>query len=438
MSVLEVADKLWAGELTITDHHPLFMQGEVCHITENAVFIPSFANVSAVRTSDGLFLVDTGSSVFAKQVQDLIHGWNKSRLNTAVYSHGHIDHVFGYEVWEAYAEENSLEAPKYVAHEKIVDRFDRYKLTNGYNTQINRRQFQFLNFVFPSEFRYPDVTYTTTMKLNIGEVEILLNHAKGETDDHTYSWFEKEKVLFCGDLFIWASPNAGNPQKVQRYPMEWAKALRDMLKLPGGPPEYLLPGHGFPILGKDRVVQALNDVASYLESIVSQTLEMMNQGICLNDIVHTVKPPSNLSDRPYLKPVYDEPEFIVRNIWRLYGGWWDFDPSDLKPPSDKKFAQEVKNLIGGTDPILNRVEEILTSAKSKNLASNASNEDTIDDDLRAASKLIEIAFKADPENLKLHGLRSEFYKVMSEMATSTMSKGIYAAASLDSKKILEN
>ena len=74
-----------------------------------------------------------------------------------------------------------------------------------------------------------------------------LHHARGETDDHTWTWVADRKVLCCGDLFIWASPNAGNPQKVQRYPREWAAALRRMVDLE---PEVLLPGHGFPVIGR--------------------------------------------------------------------------------------------------------------------------------------------------------------------------------------------
>ena len=34
--------------------------------------------------------------------------------------------------------------------------------------------------------------------------------------------------LFTGDLVIWQAPNCGNPQKVQRFPAEWAAALRAM------------------------------------------------------------------------------------------------------------------------------------------------------------------------------------------------------------------
>ena len=52
---------------------------------------------------------------------------------------------------------------------------------------------------------------------------------------------DRGKVLFAGDMFIWASPNCGNPQKVQRYAEEWAAALRTMAALDA---ELLLPGHG--------------------------------------------------------------------------------------------------------------------------------------------------------------------------------------------------
>ena len=63
-------------------------------------------------------------------------------------------------------------------------------------------------------------------------------------------WAPDRKVLCTGDLFIWASPNCGNPQKVQRYAIEWARALDEMAALGA---EVLLPGHGLPIIGADRV-----------------------------------------------------------------------------------------------------------------------------------------------------------------------------------------
>src|SRR5205085_3080231 len=104
-------------------------------------------------------------------------------------------------------------------------------LTAGYNAVVNRRQFRAADLSWPTEYRYPDVTYTDLDTLDIGGEAFELHHAKGETDDHTWTWVPARRTLCCGDLFIWASPNAGNPQKGQRYPGEWARALREMADL---------------------------------------------------------------------------------------------------------------------------------------------------------------------------------------------------------------
>ncbi len=184
----------------------------------------------------------------------------------------------------------------------------------------------------------------------------MLRHEKGETDDHTVTWIPEAKVLCCGDLFIWASPNAGNPQKVQRYPAEWAEALRRMAALDA---EVLLPGHGLPVLGADRVHQALTETATYLESLVTQTLAMMNEGARLSEILHAVRPPAELAGRPYLQPVYDEPEFVVRSVWRLNGGWWDGNPATLKPAPDDALAAELAELAGGAGVLCDRALALL-------------------------------------------------------------------------------
>ena len=243
--VLAVADRLWNGELSTSTFHPVDHIGGFVEITDGVGFCPSFANVSSFATEDGLLLVDTGSAPLAQIVHDDIRTWSPARLNTAVYSHGHIDHVFGVPVWEEEAAAEGWAAPEVVAHHALPARFDRYIFTAGYNTIINRRQFGFTDLQWPTEYRYPDRTYHDTLELSVGGLGFSLRHEKGETDDHTVTWQPDTRVLCCGDLFIWASPNAGNPQKVQRYPREWAAALRRMLaarcRIP--PPRTRLPGH---------------------------------------------------------------------------------------------------------------------------------------------------------------------------------------------------
>ena len=414
--VLELADKLWRGEISTADVHPVGHLGGLAEVADGVAFVPTFANVSALTTEDGLLLVDTGSSVVAPLIHEELRRWTDQRLNTAVYSHGHIDHVFGVPVWEAESADRGWEAPTVYAHEHLPRRFDRYIMTNGYTQIINRRQFGLDELMWPMEYRYPDTTYRHDHAMTIGNLAIELRHEKGETDDHTVTWIPSKRVLCCGDLFIWASPNAGNPQKVQRYPKEWAEALRRMMELN---PEYLLPGHGLPVIGAERVQQALRETAEYLESIVEQTLGFMNNGARLDDAIHSVAPPASLADRPYLRPVYDEPEFIVRNIWRLYGGWWDGNPATLKPASEIALAEELAALAGGPAVLADRALSLLEQARA------STDTDQIDVALRLAGHLVEMAWLSSPHDGAIQTARQEVFSYRASDATSTMAHGVF-------------
>jgi alkyl sulfatase BDS1-like metallo-beta-lactamase superfamily hydrolase len=425
--VLEIAEGLWNGELSTEQVHPITTWGGLAEVADGVAFTPSFANVSAVDTDDGLVLVDTGSALMAPEIHRTIRAWSPSRLHTAVYSHGHIDHVFGVPVWEAESVDQGWPAPTVVAHEALPARFDRYVTTAGYNGIINRRQFGIDTLEWPTEYRYPDRTYRSHLDLDIGGVRAELHHARGETDDHTWTWFPDRRVLCCGDLFIWASPNAGNPQKVQRYPREWADALREMLALydrPGGGPEVLLPGHGFPIVGPERIRQALGDTAALLDSLVDQTLALMNAGARLDEVLHTVTPPAELMERPYLRPVYDEPEFVVRTVWRRYGGWWDGNPATLKPAPERELAGELAGLAGGATALADRALALLEGAGDGDRGSA----------LRLAGHLAELAWLAGDGDPGIARARRQVNEARAAAATSTMAHGVFAWAARESER----
>jgi len=424
--VLELADKLWRGDIEIVEAHPVGFQGGLAEIDTDVAFVPSFGNVSAVRTEDGLVLVDTGASFVAGAVHETLRGWSRHRLHTAVYSHGHIDHVFGVGPWEQEAASEGWPAPEVIAHEALPARFDRYVATAGYNEIINQRQFQAPGLRWPREYRYPDRTYAHRLRVEVGGVAAELHHARGETDDHTWTWFPHRRVVCCGDLFIWASPNAGNPQKVQRYPREWAQALREIMALE---PEVLLPGHGFPVVGADRVRRALTDTAELLDSLVEQTLALMNAGARLDEVLHSVTVPAHLAGRPYLRPVYDEPEFVVRNVWRLYGGWWDGNPSSLKPAPEAAVARELAALAGGATALADRALALAASAAGPPDGGDA---------LAVAGHLAELAALAAPSDEGVHRVRAEVFARMAGAATSTMAKGVFSWASRESQARAEH
>jgi alkyl sulfatase BDS1-like metallo-beta-lactamase superfamily hydrolase len=184
-------------------------------------------------------------------------------------------------------------------------------------------------------------------------------------------------------------------------------------------PELLLPAHGLPIEGKARIAMVLDDIATSLESLVMQVIDMMNTGETLDTIIHSVKVPQSILDKPYMRPFYDEPEFVVRNIWRLYGGWWDGAASRLKPAPDAAVAQELAALAGGAKVLMNRALEIA------------------DSDLRLACHLADLAGWAEPENAGIHANRAAIYDMRRRAETSLMSKGIFKAAARESEAIVK-
>jgi alkyl sulfatase BDS1-like metallo-beta-lactamase superfamily hydrolase len=169
------------------------------------------------------------------------------------------------------------------------------------------------------------------------------------------------------------------------------------------------------VFGSIRIRQVLNDTAEYLQSLYDQTLKMMNEGATLDDIAQGVKPPAALAEKPYLQPVYDEPEFIVRNVWRLEGGWYDGIASHLKPAPHRAQAAEIAAMAGGADVLLGRALQRMS-----------------DGELALAAHLIDWAVAAAPENRAAHEARMRIYAARAAESASTMAHGIFRAAVIES------
>lgn len=389
--------------------------------------VESFSHVVSFATDEGLVCFDTSGHPKGPAVVDALRSWSTDPVDAIVYTHGHVDHVGGSGAFAADAVRAGHGPPRVIGHEAVAARFDRYRVTNGYNIDVNRRQFggvskrsglsaggtqQFLH----ESVLWPTEEFGRTHTLEVGGLTFEMHHAKGETDDHLWAWVPAHRALCVGDLVTWVFPNCGNPQKVQRYPLEWARALREMMTHEA---EWLLPAHGLPVQGAGRVTTVLGDLADALELLTGETLEMMNAGESLDAIVHSVTVPDDLLARPWMQPVYDEPEFVVRNLWRLYGGWWDKNPANLKPAPESVFATEVVGLAGGPEAMAARALEVAAAG-----------------DLRVACQLVELAVQADPGSRIAHGARADIYQARRDAEFSLMAKGIFAGAANESRDVV--
>ena len=391
---------------------------ELSELDEGLAVVEAFSHCVLFATDEGLLAFDTSGGMAGDRVVPEIRRWSEAPFHTLVYTHGHIDHVGGSGYFLADGQRRGHKRPRVVGHENVSRRFDRYRLTNGYNVVINDRQFRGFQKhgygigghrdFLPEEVLPVDTDYRDRLSFSVGGLEVELHHALGETDDHSWAWIPSRKTICAGDFFIWNFPNAGNPQKVQRYPGEWAVALRAMASMGA---ELFIPAHGLPIAGQERIARVLGEVATTLENLVAAVLEQMNEGARLNDIIHSVRVPDEILQKPYLVPLYDEPEFVIRNIWRLYGGWYDGNPAHLKPAHEPVLASEIAALAGGARRLAERAHELSEQG-----------------DVRLACHLIEWASAAASGDRGVQRLRAEVYQKRRDEERSLMAKGIFGYA----------
>ena len=143
----------------------------------------------------------------------------------------------------------------------------------------------------------------------------------------------------------------------------------------------------------------------------------MNQGKSLNEVFHQVKIPTEIQKKPWLRPVYDDPKFLIKMIWKRYGGWWDGEYDRLLPDTRENEAKEWVDLCGGTDLIIDKALENLRKKK-----------------IELAAHLIEVAYYADKQNKKLHAARKEIYSSFSKIQDSSMARNILNHAALSSNE----
>jgi len=309
--------------------------------------ISAFSNVGVVETSNGLVLFDISSRINGSKIFNSLREITDKPIKYIVFSHGHYDHCFGYDPLIEEIKEKGWEMPQVIAHENTVARFEKYRMLDKYNNWVHDQQFGSVlgknkQYNSAQEILNPTILLrgNDNYTFKLGEYTFELYHDKGETDDHIWMFVPEEKVLFTGDFLISCFPNVGNPYKVQRYPKDWAHALDKMRKKK---PEYLIPGQGPLIGGKEKIEEILRITAEALHFVHDEVVKRLNEGKWFEQIYHEMLEifPEKFNHE-ILAQVYGCYRFAIHAVYRLYHGWYNTgNPTDLFPAKKGDIANEL-------------------------------------------------------------------------------------------------
>ena len=122
-------------------------------------------------------------------------------------------------------------------------------------------------------------------------------------------------------------------------------------------PEILVPSHGKPITGKEKIKDILSTYRDAIKYVHDQTMRYLNMGFSPTEASQMVRLPENLSSDPYLYELYGTVEWSSRNLFNGYFGWFDGNPTNLYPFTENEFNTRLLELVS-----LEKIEEELQKA----------------------------------------------------------------------------
>lgn len=318
---------------------------EAKRVAEGLYQAPGFGNTFLIVTGKGNVVVDTSLPFMAPRHIQLLSRVSKDPVAAIIVTHAHEDHVGGIGSWRG--PETSL-----VAHRLFLEQIAYQERLAGFFRQRNAAQ-----FALPSiggEFNstrarpelVPSIVVDDRYVLAVGEEKFEIHHCPGETPDHLNVWWPSRKAAFVGDNFYDSFPNIYTLRGCRpRWALDYIASID---KVRGWKPEILLPSHGDPIVGADRVESRLKQYRDAIAFVHDAVVAGMNQGKDVFTLMREIKLPKELE----VGEAYGKVDWSVRGIYEGYVGWFNGDPATMYGTPPEAIVPDLVILAGGPDKVV--------------------------------------------------------------------------------------
>lgn len=393
--------------------------------------------VSMIVGSQGIIIVDTGIDVASSsEIREDFRRLVDKPVKAIIFTHGHGDHTLGasafvdtpdVQIWarKGYGhEQRTLEQAGIVIQKRRGVRQAGFALSpvQRINNGIAQAYWpKRKGGVFAGDHRITPTRLVEGQRedLSIAGIDLQLVASTGETYDHLYVWFPKERVAFSGDNFYKSWPNLyairGTPYRDVR---QWAEAIdRILLERPVA----VVGGHTRPVIGEAAVNETLTNYSEAIRFLFDKTVEGINKGMTPNQLVEYVVLPDKYQDLDYLQPYYGNPEWAVRAIFGGYLGWFDGNATNLFPLSDKAEAERMVEVAGGSDALLELID---TAIK--------------EDDHQWAAQLCDYMLTLEPDNKTALLSKAAALTALADEILTATARNYYLSSAIELRKLAGN
>ena len=197
-----------------------------------------------------------------------------------------------------------------------------------------------------------------------------------------------------------------------RQPMPWVRSIDRLRRLEAA---YLVPTHGRPVTGEDKVDEVLRMTRDGIQYVHDQTVRYMNKGLTPDELAQQVKLPPHLFEyAPYLRQYYGTVKQAVRQIYAGYLGWYEGDPVALDPLPPVEKAGRLIGLMGGG-------ENVMEAAR------NAYKEQ----DYQWAAELASYLIRVDADNMEARKVKASAFRRLGYASMNINWRNWYLTSALE-------
>lgn len=332
-------------------------------------------NSTMIEGKTGIIVVDTGDCIEQAQMQqEDFRKITDKPLSALLYTHAH--YIFGSRAWVPPEAEGKVavwahpdlmlnmsrmvgDLSPFIVRRAAIQ-FGLFLPRDGADSMSNQGigpfMFELDKYQPTTGFVRPTQTAADGQDAEIDGVKVQFFHAWGDTEDTFLIWLPQTRTVI--NNIAW--PAMFNIYTLRgetyRNPIELLRGLDKILELA---PDHLVGVHGVPIVGREKVAQAVTEYRDTIQYIYDQTIRGINAGLSPDELVQFVRLPASLTDGLLTGQFYGELPYHVRQIYAGMVGWFGNDTVELHRPAPADQATRLVAMAGGPEKLSIQVREAL-------------------------------------------------------------------------------